>query len=64
VRRAFDIDALACPRCGGQMRLLATVENPNADSCDPGRARGVARAGGTGVAVRRVADGRGAAPTA
>jgi hypothetical protein len=27
MRRAFDIDVLACPRCGGRMRLLATVDN-------------------------------------
>jgi hypothetical protein len=28
--RAFDIDVLACPRCGGRMRLIATVEDPDA----------------------------------
>ncbi len=28
MRRAFDIDVLACPRCGGRMRLLATIEDP------------------------------------
>jgi hypothetical protein len=28
MRRAFDIDVLACPRCGGRMRLIATVEAP------------------------------------
>jgi hypothetical protein len=28
MRRAFDIDVLACPRCGGRMRLIATVEDP------------------------------------
>jgi hypothetical protein len=27
MRRAFDIDALACPRCGGRLRLIATVED-------------------------------------
>jgi uncharacterized protein YbaR (Trm112 family) len=26
--RAFEIDVLACPRCGGRLRLLATVEDP------------------------------------
>jgi hypothetical protein len=30
MRRAFDIDVLACPRCGGRLRLIATVENPDA----------------------------------
>lgn len=30
MRRAFDIDVLACPRCAGQMRLLTTVEDPDA----------------------------------
>jgi hypothetical protein len=24
MRRAFDIDVLACPRCGGRLRLIAT----------------------------------------
>ena len=28
MRRAFDIDVLACPRCGGRLRLLA--EDPDA----------------------------------
>jgi hypothetical protein len=28
--RAFDIDVLACPRCGGRLRLIATVEDPDA----------------------------------
>ena len=28
MRRAFEIDVLACPRCGGRLRLIATVENP------------------------------------
>jgi len=30
MRRAFDIDVLACPRCGGRLRLIATVEDPSA----------------------------------
>ena len=30
MRRAFDIDVLACPRCGGRLRLIATVEDPAA----------------------------------
>jgi len=28
MRRAFDIDVLACPRCGGRLRLIATVMFP------------------------------------
>lgn len=30
MRRAFDIDVLACPRCGGRLRLLGLVEDPHA----------------------------------
>jgi hypothetical protein len=30
MRRPFDIDVLACPRCGGRLRLIATVEDPDA----------------------------------
>ena len=30
MRRAFEIDVLACPRYGGRLRLLATVEDPDA----------------------------------
>jgi hypothetical protein len=30
MRHSFDIDVLACPRCGGQLRLMATVEDPDA----------------------------------
>jgi hypothetical protein len=28
MRRAFALDVLACPRCGGQMTLIATIEDP------------------------------------
>ncbi len=28
MRRAFEIDVLACPRCGGRLRLIATVDDP------------------------------------
>jgi hypothetical protein len=28
VRRAFGIDVLACPRCGGWLRFIAAVEDP------------------------------------
>ena len=30
MRRAFDIDVLACPRCGGRLRLIAAIEDPDA----------------------------------
>ena len=30
MRRALDIDVLACPRCGGRLRLIATVDDPKA----------------------------------
>ena len=30
MRRAFDIDVLACPRFSGRLRLIATVEDPDA----------------------------------
>jgi hypothetical protein len=29
MRRAFELDVLACPRCGGRMRVLATIEDPH-----------------------------------
>ena len=25
---SFDLDVLACPRCGGRLRLIATVVDP------------------------------------
>ncbi len=28
MRRAFAIDVLACPNCGGRMRLIATIHDP------------------------------------
>ncbi len=28
MRRAFGIDVLACPRCGGRLRFIAAVEDP------------------------------------
>jgi hypothetical protein len=30
LRRAFAIDVLACPRCGGRLRLLAAIQSPEA----------------------------------
>jgi hypothetical protein len=29
MRRAFGIDVLECTRCGGRLRLLATIEAPH-----------------------------------
>src|SRR5207249_63301 len=26
IRRVFDLDVLACPRCGGRMSVIATIE--------------------------------------
>jgi Putative transposase len=28
MRRAFEIDVLECPRCGGRMTLIATIDDP------------------------------------
>jgi hypothetical protein len=28
MRRAFEADVLACPRCGGRMVVLSTIEDP------------------------------------
>lgn len=28
MRRAFAVDVLACPRCGGRLRLIALIEAP------------------------------------
>ena len=28
VHRAFAIDVLACPHCGGRLRLIATLHDP------------------------------------
>ena len=28
MRRAFETDVLGCPRCGGRMTVLATIEDP------------------------------------
>jgi hypothetical protein len=29
MRHAFDLDGLACPRCGGRLRLVATIADPH-----------------------------------
>jgi hypothetical protein len=28
MRRAFEADVLSCPRCGGRMTVLATIDDP------------------------------------
>jgi hypothetical protein len=28
MRRVFNVDVLACPRCGGRLRVIATVHDP------------------------------------
>jgi len=28
MRRVFALDVLACPRCGGRMRVVATIDDP------------------------------------
>ena len=28
MRRVLDLDVLACPRCGGRLRLIASVQDP------------------------------------
>src|SRR5262249_56192532 len=28
LRHTFAVDVLACPRCGGRMRVVATIEDP------------------------------------
>ena len=28
MRHAFEADVLACPRCGGRMVVVATIEDP------------------------------------
>ena len=28
MHRAFAVDVLACPHCGGRLRLIATLHNP------------------------------------
>ncbi len=31
IKRVYEIDPLACPRCGGQMRVVAFIEPPPRD---------------------------------
>jgi Putative transposase len=30
MERVFEVDVLACPRCGGRMRILAAIDSPDA----------------------------------
>jgi len=30
MRRVFEVDVLACPRCAGRMRILAAIHSPEA----------------------------------
>ena len=39
MRRSFGFDVLACPRCGGRLRLIALVEEASVIERDPGRRR-------------------------
>ena len=39
MHRVLDLDVLACPRCGGRLRVLATVQAPRAARPRPTRAR-------------------------
>jgi len=27
MQRVFDLDVLACPRCGGRLRVIATIQD-------------------------------------
>jgi hypothetical protein len=29
MRRTFGVDVLACPRCGGRLRLVALIDQPS-----------------------------------
>jgi hypothetical protein len=59
MRRAFDIDVLACPRCGGRLRLIAAVEDPEAIRAIWQRSR----CRGSGPIARRRAPRRGTPAT-
>ena len=28
IKRVYEVDALACPRCGGEMKVIAFIEAP------------------------------------
>jgi hypothetical protein len=31
IKRVYEIDPLACPKCGGQMKVIAFIETPQGD---------------------------------
>ena len=31
IKRVYEVDALSCPECGGQMAVVAFIEPPQAD---------------------------------
>ena len=31
IKRVYEIDPLACPRCGGQMKVIAFIEPPQGE---------------------------------
>jgi len=53
MRRAFDIDVLACLRCGGRLRLVALVEDPGAVCAILLEPEADCRGVGSGVTISR-----------
>ena len=55
LQRVFEVDALRCPRCGAQMRLLAAIEDAGVArkilECLGLPARGPPRGAAPGVSV-------------
>jgi uncharacterized protein YbaR (Trm112 family) len=59
MRRAFEIDVLACPRCGGRLRLIATSRTPTRfERSSPPRCRESCRTERLRFPRRRTPDGR------
>jgi uncharacterized protein YbaR (Trm112 family) len=66
MHRAFGIDVLACPQCGGRLRLIATLHDPavrRSSRTEPSRTRGRVPARPSRVWRRRVLIGPGARRT-
>ena len=36
LRRVFDVDSLQCPRCGGRLRVIASITEAHAPAPQPG----------------------------